>query len=257
MDSLGARSLAQLLCPVSFSYAPYRAVEKVLRRRIFLSGLRLLKWRRDEYSEEGLNEIAFHLRQLLENAATRLLLGVDPVRVLMVAEAQKESSYALEKRNPIAIQWTGDIFPRDKNKLKKLEGSVESNSAERALFSTLNEIMIWKPAVIALNDMWGQLAVQNVWQIEFAQIPIESFISRVSKPIGESFSYTSKKIHAEYLIDEDPIKAEDFRQIVAATIKWLALCGAVLYKNPIKRNLHESVAFNKLFNIVENKWGNF
>ena len=96
-------------------------------------------------------EIPFWGRNVLESSLTCLLGRLDPFRLITVFKVQSDPAYDLGKKAQSAVEWSGDILARNRERnLWSFDNKKES--FDRALLGNYVGEIIWKPGFRALSD---------------------------------------------------------------------------------------------------------
>jgi hypothetical protein len=203
-------------------------IDRVLKQTIENSVDHLIDWM--AHGQGSIDHPALSGRRLLESATVALLARIDPLRALYVWRAQNEGKYELDRRNKIAVQWAGDIFPssgRDKHN-DDIDGQVDPLKVDRCLFGKAQNAIVWTPAFQVLLDEWSGASGQNAWQVDALKLSATVSLQQCTKPISAAYSTLSKAIHFESLIPQQLIHPDDVKLCVGNSMKALAACGAAL-----------------------------
>ena len=182
-------------------------------------------------------------RSLLEVCTSTLLARLDSFRLLTLRATQL-ADQALEKRNELSIQWTGDIQPKDKRPevMWSLDRSPEKLT--RALLGHYYDEVFWKPslrrAVDRLSDGLGSSLLSGIRLYE-----PDKFIPTVRSRMGSLYSSCSKGLHHEFVIpvanfyDSTTVRTFmlDARELTSTLAVVANLGSAVLYPLPFERVL--------------------
>lgn len=171
----------------------------VLRQNISRSAYALSTWKANNFEVGDGVGISSYTRRFMESAATALLLRVDPIRVLALRELQRSGEYQLSKRNLLTIQWSGDIIPKGSSKTKIVD--CEPEKIDRSLFSTICNTILWKPALENLQTQISDRQLGSPWCLELLKIEPETFTQSVAGQLNSGFSFFSKGIHNEWVVN--------------------------------------------------------
>jgi hypothetical protein len=140
----------------------------------------------------------YSCRTLLETALTILIARVDPVRVLFLREHQNSNYYTRNSRNKSAIQWSGDIYPKDKGGQELWAYDIEKSSAWRAMLGDWYVKLIFEPGIEKLGDVQRKPA--SDWLIDLLKVEKSGIGQRLRGDAEQLYSELSKSVHAEYVI---------------------------------------------------------
>lgn len=226
-QTFAAKAFSRLICDADVQCPSRIHAVGVLRNRITRSMLELIIWQNFAFEKRRLNTAAYALRQVIEASAAALLLRVDPLRVLVLCEAQTTGHYELHRRNILAVQWQGDVLPDQKT--LEITGALDPKKIDRALFSLPHDRLIWTPALIKLIDHVSLESSPNSWQVEAMKLEPDEFVKQCSSQLNNCFSLASKQVHVELLTERPAVlDPADLRQAINRTVKWLSLCGSIL-----------------------------
>lgn len=255
-ETFAAKAFSRLVCDADIDDLFRIHAVTVLRNRIARSILQLALWKKAGFDRRGLNSAAYSLRQIIEASAAALLLRVDPLRVLLLCEAQRTGSYELHRRNILAVQWQGDVLPDQKH--LDISGSLDPKKIDRALFSAPHEKVVWIPALTSLTDRFAMESSPNSWKVEAMKLEAEDFVKQCTSQLNNFYSLASKEVHVE-LLTERPrvVDPEDLRQAVTSTIKWFTLCGSILSLSQICKTQLTYERASALHSSVEEVFGSY
>lgn len=156
---------------------------------------------------EGENRVSLYGpllgRSTMELTTTCLVGRIDPFRILMLREVQMRgtsgSQIDLGERTNIAIQWTGDVRPKDSVPTTIWEGDKPIHTITRALFASPYEEIYWKSAFTTVIDALTSHH-QGPWFDELRLILSEQFVNRTKSECDQTYSTLSKGIHQEFVI---------------------------------------------------------
>ncbi|QTA88540.1 hypothetical protein [Desulfonema magnum] len=141
-------------------------------------------------------------RSILELGCTAVLARIDPFRILMLREVQKQSDYQVGKQNKASIQWQGDILAEKvKDGLWKDKNIVKPT---RALLGDYYEHIFWKNAIEKLLDN-VPTGRGGEWLARIRNIGSEGFCSNIRRELRRLYSTLSKGIHHEFVISTESI----------------------------------------------------
>lgn len=143
-------------------------------------------------------------RSLLELGSTALIARLDPFRVLILREAQKQPDYDLGKPNNASIRWQGDVLAEDVNGLWT-DKSLKSPT--RALLGVYQRHFLTKimdQVVDELNDLGN-----GNWANRLTSRPLEGLAYYILQEITKLYSSLSKGIHHELIVPAESLLDRD------------------------------------------------
>lgn len=143
-------------------------------------------------------------RSLLELGSTALIARLDPFRVLILREAQKQSDYDLGKPNSVSIKWQGDVLADDVN---ELWADKSLKSPTRALLGVYQRFFYAKfmnQVIDLLNDHGD-----GEWTIRLTGRSPEGLPSYILQEIKKLYSSLSKGIHHELVVPSESLLDRD------------------------------------------------
>jgi hypothetical protein len=136
-------------------------------------------------------------RALLEVAFTGILGRLDPFRILLVREFQKQSAYTIDKRSGVAINWQADIYGDKVGDLWKADLHIKN--VPRALLGSYYQEVFWREACQNLHDSVPYHRGGG-WMSRLRLVEPESFASRMRGETEAIYSSYSKGVHHEFVI---------------------------------------------------------
>ena len=171
-------------------------------------------------------EIPFWGRNVLESSLTCLLGRLDPFRLITVYKVQLDSSYDLGKKAQSAVEWSGDILA--KNRDRNLWSFENKKNFDRALLGNYVGEIIWKPGFHALSNYIGNRNIDSGWLNEILMESEEGNFEKGKSLAGRMFSSFSKGVHSECLVDVHTIlDLVTLQGLVEGTFKLCATLGLV------------------------------
>lgn len=162
---------------------------------------------------------SYSCRLLLESAFTALIARVDPLRILFLHAHQSSREYEVSSRNKSAVQWTGDVIPKDKNQ-EKLWAVDPEKTVWRALFGEWQNQLIIKPSFEALVDFQS---TSSQWLQELKSIEPKGIGEFIRGNADRLYSELSKAVHAEFVIPRaNVIDVTTVREYVVRTFQLIA-----------------------------------
>jgi hypothetical protein len=137
-------------------------------------------------------------RSLLELSFTALIARLDPFRVLVLREMQRQPDFEVTGRRQASIQWQGDIVAKDAPK-KPLWGDKKFEDISRALLADYYGNLYWNTALVTLLDQLKP-PLHGQWLTELAAMDPTHFADRMKSEAAKNYSALSKGVHHEFLI---------------------------------------------------------
>src|ERR1700746_251731 len=136
-------------------------------------------------------------RALIEVAFTSLLGRLDPFRILLIREFQKQPSYILDKRNNIAVNWQADVQGEKVGDLFKPD--LRLRDISRALLGSYYQETFWREAYQNLLD---SIPVHRggEWMTRLRLFEPETFAVRMRGETENVYTLSSKGIHHEFVV---------------------------------------------------------
>lgn len=179
-------------------------------------------------SDQSLRTIGpFVARSLLEVSLSALLGRLDPFRLLTLRQIQLQPNYEIGDRIMCAIQWSGDILPKEKC---STPWSVDREFPKipRALLSEPYEQLFWSAALLGLNDT-VKSDRGGEWLAALKKQEPSQFVPRAKGDLAKLYSSLSKGVHHELLIPPHTIYTrENVRDLFEDTVRWSSLMAVLL-----------------------------
>jgi hypothetical protein len=191
---------------------------------------------RDSLSPEQITLfVPFLGRSLLELGCTAIIARLDPFRVLMIREHQKQPDYKPDKRNKFSINWQSDVLSK---KVDDLWGDKAPDIPTRSLFGAYYKDLVWlanfDKLLDAIDDVSG-----DEWIAELKMKGFLQFYNETLNGFSSLYSELSKGIHHELVIPlSSTFDPQTTQRLIEKTIRNIATLG--LFVNVI------SHTFNKL-----------
>lgn len=134
-------------------------------------------------------------RSLLELGSTALIARIDPFRVLILREAQKQPDYDLGKPNSASIKWQGDILSDDVNELWADKSLKNPTRALLGVYHRHFYSKIMDKVIDLLNE-----SGEGDWTTRLTNRPPEGIPSYILQEIRKLYSSLSKGIHHELIV---------------------------------------------------------
>ncbi len=226
MDNV--HNFAKLLCGVTRDdLFDLENVLKNLNKKIVFSTTKIINKMSDlegDISAE-IDDISYHARKVLESSMTALLGRMDPFRVIITYNVQKDSSYDLGKRAMAAIDWTGDIFSKD-NVKAVWHFEKKKEQFDRAILGDYCGEIIWKPALKAFSDWIADKEYDSTWVDEVIAENEDVNFKKIKLNSNRLFSSLSKGVHSECLTDElSMIDKITLRELLIENFKICSILG--------------------------------
>lgn len=135
-------------------------------------------------------------RSILELGCTALIARLDPFRVLVIREKQRQPDYELGKVNKSSIRWQGDVLAE---KVGNLWEDKSLQNPTRALLGDYYSNLIWPSSFQKLIDATDEITGDD-WIAEIRLKDSERFCNETRSQISSLYSELSKGIHHELVI---------------------------------------------------------
>lgn len=195
----------------------------------------------------------FYARTILEASMTILLLRIDPFRILSIYKVQSSVNYDVTKKSNIALLWTGDVIASSKPKSDIWNPENKILESDRALLGKHWGELLWIPNLIKLQDYVVEKNVESNWLNIFLNEEALAYFERIKTDSMKSFSFFSKGIHFEFLIDiestYDNITMQKELYSVFQKVALLALVSH--FDSSVNHILPKEEATNKYLKIEE------
>lgn len=162
---------------------------------------------------------SYSCRTLLESTFTALIARVDPLRILFLHAHQNSDQYETSQRNKSAVQWTGDVLPKEKIPEKIWTMDTEKNTW-RALLGEWQNKLILEPSFKTLAD---SIIPPSEWLANLLRISPEGIGASLRGNAETLYSELSKAVHAEYVIPRSSvIDVQIVRDHISRTFQLIA-----------------------------------
>lgn len=200
----------------------------------------------------------FYARAILESGMTVLLSRLDPFRVLSIYKVQSSDNYDVAKKSNVALLWKGDVIANVKEKDNIWNPEIKMSDFDRALLGKHWGELLWIPSLQKLQDYTSEKDIESNWITDLTDELPESFYERIKTDVSKGFSFFSKGVHFEFLIDlsttYDKITVSKYCHTM---FKKLSILGLCINFNPlVSNNLDIEVASEKYEEIEKEieKW---
>ena len=136
-------------------------------------------------------------RALLEVSFTALLGRLDPFRVLLVREFQRQPSYVVDRRSGVAFNWQPDVQGERVTELFKAD--LKPKDVPRALLGSYFQETFWRDACQTLLDTVPFHRGAD-WMQRLRLFDPEAFAHRARGESERIYTICSKGIHHEFVI---------------------------------------------------------
>ena len=162
-------------------------------------------------------------RSILELGCTALIARLDPFRVLLLREHQKQSDYPMDKPNKSSIRWQGDVFPEEK--ATNLWSDTSLKNPTRALLGEYYKTLIWSAHFVDFSDAIKDVSGDE-WIVDLRKKDFHQFYSQTSNELKNLYSELSKGIHHELVIPLNlAFDQETTKRLIERTIRNIATLG--------------------------------
>jgi hypothetical protein len=164
-------------------------------------------------------------RSILELGCTALIARLDPFRVLLLREYQKQPNYEIDKPHKSSIRWQGDILAE---KVDNLWADKSLQNPTRALLGDYYKTLIWATnfdkLLNAIKDVSG-----DEWIVELRQKEFKQFYDRTFDDFKSLYSESSKGIHHELVVSlSSAFDRETTRRLIEKTVRNIANLGLIV-----------------------------
>jgi hypothetical protein len=135
-------------------------------------------------------------RSLLELGCTALIARLDPFRLLLVREFQRQPDYKTNKRNQAAINWQGDVLA---DRVNNLWEDKSLKNPTRALLGDYYTTLIWHKSFESFLDLTEEIS-NDEWMSELRLKDSNRLFSELKNEFSSLYSELSKGIHHELVI---------------------------------------------------------
>ncbi|WP_342533655.1 hypothetical protein MHB40_25125 [Lysinibacillus sp. FSL K6-0057] len=200
----------------------------------------------------------FYARTILEASMTLLLLRVDPFRILSIYKVQSSSKYDVTKKSNVALLWTGDIIAVSKAKEDIWNPENKVSDFDRALLGRHWGELLWIPTLTKLQDHIAEKQIESNWLNNFLSEEAIAYYERIKTDSMKLFSFFSKGIHYEFLIDiESAYDNLTMQNNLYSMFQKLALLALVSHFDPsVNHNINKEDSTTLFLKIEEEieKW---
>ncbi|MFM9265445.1 hypothetical protein [Tychonema sp. BBK16] len=161
-------------------------------------------------------------RSILELGCTALIARLDPFRVLLLREHQKQPNYQIDKSNKSSIRWQGDVFA---DKVTDLWADKSLQNPTRALLGDYYKTLIWSAnfdnLLDAIKDVSG-----DEWIAELRRKDFNRFYNETLNDFSSLYSELSKGVHHELVIPlSSAFDPETIQPLIEKTVRNIATLG--------------------------------
>lgn len=200
----------------------------------------------------------FYARTILEASMTILLLRIDPFRILSIYKVQSSANYDVTKKSNVALLWTGDVIASSKPKRDIWNPENKILESDRALLGKHWGELLWIPNLIKLQDYIVENNLESNWLNDFLNEEVPAYFERIKTESMKAFSFFSKGIHFEFLIDiESTYDMLTMQKELYSMFRKVALLALVSHFDAsVNHILKKEDATNKYLKIEEEieKW---
>jgi len=161
-------------------------------------------------------------RSILELGCTALIARLDPFRVLLLREYQKQPNYQIDKPNKCSIHWKGDVVA---DKVTDLWADKSLLTPTRALLGDYYKTLIWcanfDKLLDAIRDVSG-----DEWIVNLRTKDFDRFYNETLHDVSSLYSQLSKGIHHELVIPlSSALDRDTTQQLIEKTVRNIATLG--------------------------------
>lgn len=184
-------------------------------------------------------------RSILELGCTALIARLDPFRVLLIREYQKQPNYQIDKSNKSSIRWQGDIFA---DRVPDLWADKSLQNPTRALLGDYYKTLIWSANFDKLQDAIRDVSGDE-WIVDLRRKDFNRFYNETLNDFSSLYSELSKGIHHELVIPLSPaFDPETIQPLIEKTVRNIATLGlfvSVVSHALNKLDIQEAIAAYK------------
>ena len=164
-------------------------------------------------------------RSILELGCTALIARLDPFRVLLLRECQKQPNYRIDKANKSSIHWQGDVLAAP---VTALWDDKSLQNPTRALLGDYYKTLIWSAnfdkLLDAIRDVRGDEWIGNIRTKDFNR-----FYNETLHDVSSLYSQLSKGIHHELVIPlSSALDRETTQRLIEKTVRNIATLGLIV-----------------------------
>ena len=186
-------------------------------------------------------------RSILELGCTAIIGRLDPFRVLVLREVQRQSDYNISTRNRISIQWQGDVVA--KQKIPNLWSDKNMTEITRALVGDYYDHIFWRSAIDKLIDTVPS-GRGGEWFGQMRGIGGRGFCSSARGTIQACYSSLSKGLHYEFVIPPESLfDRSTVTDLIRESLFVIASFGLAMTQIP---HIPYGISLDRAMNIYEN-----
>ncbi|POZ56223.1 hypothetical protein LYSIN_01006 [Lysinibacillus sphaericus] len=195
----------------------------------------------------------FYARTILEASMTILLLRVDPFRIMSIYKVQSSSKYDVTKKSNVALLWTGDVIAASRAKDDIWNPENKVSDFDRALLGKHWGELLWIPSLTKIQDYIAENTIESIWLSNFLSEEATAYYERIKTDSMKLFSFFSKGIHYEFLIDiESTYDKLTMQNNLYSMFQKLSLLALVSHFDSIvNHNLNKEDSINLYLNVEE------
>lgn len=164
-------------------------------------------------------------RSILELGCTALIARLDPFRVLLLRECQKQPNYLMDKPHKSSIHWKGDVFA---DKVTDLWADKSLQNPTRALLGDYYKTLIWSANFDKLLDAIRDVSGDE-WIVNLRTKDFERFYPETLNDISSLYSQLSKGIHHELVLPlSSALDRETTQRLIEKTVRNIATLGLIV-----------------------------
>lgn len=135
-------------------------------------------------------------RSILEIGCTSIIARLDPFRILLLRERQKQPSFSIDKPHKSSIRWQGDVMSE---KVGNLWDERSLQNPTRALLGDYFAELIWNKNINTVLDSIDSTRTGS-WFDQLRQFDSASLCAKIRGSLANLYSSLSKGIHHELVI---------------------------------------------------------
>lgn len=138
-------------------------------------------------------------RSLLELCLTAIIARIDPFRVLVLRQVQRQPDYDVGIRRATSIQWQGDILCKETPPKLLWDANLGFDRITRALLADYYDHLFWRKALTDVIDQTDD-ALGGAWMTSLRETEPQAFLPRMRSSASRLYSSLSKGVHHEFVV---------------------------------------------------------
>lgn len=135
-------------------------------------------------------------RSILELGCTAIIARLDPFRLIVLRERQKQPDFVIDKPNKSSIRWQGDVLAE---KVKDLWDDKSLQNPTRALLGDYYTSLIWHKSFDLFLDSVEDISGDE-WISDLRRKDARRLCAELQRDFSSLYSGLSKGVHHELVI---------------------------------------------------------